>query len=121
MIVIYLWFRFGSVTWGLAAVIALVHDAMVALGFVAAAYFISQLPLFNSVLKVEPFRIDMGIVAALLTVIGYSVSDTIVVFDRIRENRGKLKSVTPTLINTSINQTMSRTLLTVFTVLMTIV
>ena len=59
--------------------------------------------------------VDLPMVAALLTVIGYSVNDTIVVFDRIRENRGKLKTVTGECINNSINQTLSRTLLTSFT------
>lgn len=123
MIVIYLWFRFGNASWGLAAVLGLVHDVLVALGFVVGAYLLCG-PVLGSVfsaLKVQPFRIDMAVVAALLTVIGYSVNDTIVVFDRIRENRGKLTEITPQLVNQSINQTMSRTLLTVFNVLLTIV
>jgi SecD/SecF fusion protein len=54
-------------------------------------------------------------VAAFLTIVGYSVSDTVVVFDRIREVRGKAPEVTPTIINTSINQTLSRTILTSLT------
>ena len=62
------------------------------------------------------FKIDLAMIAAVLTIIGYSVSDTIVVFDRIRENRGKLKTVSYQVINNSINQTLSRTILTVFTV-----
>jgi len=120
MIVIYVWFRFGSVAWGFAAVVALIHDAVVALGFVAGAYLIADSPV-GRLFLVEPFRIDLAIIAALLTVVGYSVNDTIVVFDRIRENRGKLKGVTPQLVNDSINQTMSRTILTVLTVLITLV
>jgi hypothetical protein len=60
----------------------------------------------------------MTLVAAFLTVLGYSVNDTIVIFDRIRENRGKMKSLTPTVINNSINQCMSRTLLTGVTTLL---
>ena len=61
---------------------------------------------------IESFKIDLAMVAAILTVIGYSVNDTIVVFDRIRENRGKLTTVIGAVINNSINQTLSRTLLT---------
>ena len=56
-----------------------------------------------------------GVVAALLTVIGYSLNDTIVVFDRIREVRGKRKDITAEIINTSISQTLSRTILTSLT------
>jgi len=54
-------------------------------------------------------------IAALLTIIGYSLNDTIVVFDRIRENRGKLSNLNPQIISNSINQTLSRTLLTSLT------
>lgn len=113
-IVAYLWLRFGSVQWGLAAVLCLVHDVIIVVGLVAASGW-----LFNTAvgraLGLASFKIDLAMVAALLTVIGYSVNDTIVVFDRIRENRGKLKTVTGECINTSINQTLSRTLLTSFT------
>ena len=72
---------------------------------------------------VEAFLIavDHWIAMALLTIIGYSVNDTIVVFDRIREIRGRLGMVTPQIINNSINQTLSRTLLTAFTVFIVIV
>ena len=59
-------------------------------------------------LKVDPFKIGMTEVAAFLTIVGYSVSDTVGAFDRIREVRGKAPEVTPTIINTSINQTFSR-------------
>ena len=60
-------------------------------------------------------------VAALLTVIGYSVNDTIVVFDRVRENRGKLATVSPRALNASINQTLGRTVLTSTTTLLVVV
>ena len=66
-------------------------------------------------LGLESFKINLPMVAALLTVIGYSVNDTIVVFDRIRENRGRLTTVSEQVINDSINQTLPRTLLTSFT------
>ena len=59
-----------------------------------------------------PFKIDLTTVASILTILGYSINDKIVVLDRIRENRGKLKHVSAELINTSINQTFSRTLMT---------
>ena len=61
------------------------------------------------------FKIDLPMIAAFLTIIGYSLNDTIVVFDRIRENRGKLKALTPAIINSSINQCLSRTVLTSLT------
>jgi SecD/SecF fusion protein len=118
-IVAYLWLRFGSVRWGLAAVICLVHDVIIVVGLVAATGW-----LYNTVvgeaLGLGSFKIDRAMVAALLTVIGYSVNDTIVVFDRIRENRGKLSTVSGQVINDSINQTLPRTLLTSFTTLLVV-
>ena len=71
-------------------------------------------------LLIEPFRIDLGVVAALLTIIGYSLNDTIVILDRIRENRGKLPLPTAPIVNRSINQTVSRTLLTSFTTIVAV-
>lgn len=67
-------------------------------------------------LRLEDFKIDLPTVAALLTLVGYSVSDTIVVFDRIREVRGKNPALTPQMINDSVNQTLSRTILAAATV-----
>jgi SecD/SecF fusion protein len=71
-------------------------------------------------LLIEPFRINLTMVAAVLTVMGYSMNDTVVVFDRIRENRGRLGLVSRHVINDSINQTLSRTLLTGGTTILTI-
>jgi SecD/SecF fusion protein len=113
-IVLYLWLRFGSMQWGLAAVVCLVHDVIVVVGLVAASGWICNSPLGRA-MGISSFKIDLAMVAAILTVIGYSVNDTIVVFDRIRENRGKLKTVSGKCINDSINQTLPRTLLTSFT------
>src|SRR5207302_9411303 len=62
-------------------------------------------------LGLEDFKIDLPAVAALLTLVGYSVNDTIVVFDRIREVRGKNPDLTPKMINDSVNQTLTRTVL----------
>ncbi len=108
-IVAYLWFRFGNWRWGLAAVVCLIHDTVIVVGLVAATGWAYK---YLGWLGIDSFKIDIAMVAALLTVIGYSVNDTIVVFDRIRENRGKLTTVSPLVINTSVNQTLSRTLLT---------
>ena len=107
----YLWFRFGQARWGLAAVICLIHDAVIIVGLVAVSDWLSRLA-FAQWLGIGSFKIDLAMVAAILTIIGYSVNDTIVVFDRIRENRGKLAAVNARIINVSINQTLSRTLLT---------
>jgi SecD/SecF fusion protein len=110
-IIAYLWVRFGSVQWGLAAVICLIHDSVLITGLVAVSGWLSH-TYIGQALGVESFKIDLAMVAALLTLIGYSVNDTIVVFDRIRENRGRLSTVTASMINLSVNQTLGRTLLT---------
>jgi preprotein translocase subunit SecF len=93
----YIAFRFRSASFGSAAVVALIHDTWTTLGLC-------------SLLNVE---ISLTVVAAFLTLIGYSVNDTVVVYDRIRENREKSKRTPLTeLVNRSINQTLSRTVLT---------
>ncbi len=112
--IVYLWVRFGTAQWGLAAVICLVHDAIIMTGMVGLSKWLYTV--LGGALMVEPFKMDLMMVTALLTMIGYSINDTIVVFDRIRENRGKLTTMTPSLINASINQTLSRTILTASTV-----
>ena len=104
-IVIYISWRF-ELQYAIAAIIALIHDVVVTMG----AF---------SVLDKE---FTLVVVAAFLTIIGYSLNDTIVVFDRIRENwrrRGKLSLVS--VINASINQTLSRTLLTSGTTLLVVI
>ena len=110
-IVLYLWLRFGRIQWGLAAVICLVHDVIIVVGLVAATGWIYN-TFLGPLLGIAWFKIDLAMIAAFLTVIGYSVNDTIVVFDRIRENRGKLTTVSAGVIDTSVNQMLARTLLT---------
>ena len=96
-IIVYVAFRFKSGIWGVAGVIALVHDVFITVG------------LF-SILGLE---IDLTVVAALLTLAGYSINDTIVIFDRIRENTVLMRKETiGKIMNTSINQTLSRTIIT---------
>jgi preprotein translocase subunit SecF len=93
---IYIWIRF-QLQWGFAAVAALTHDTLITLGLFSLAGLEMTLP----------------VVAAFLTLIGYSVNDTVVVFDRIRENlRSRSAPSLEGLINTSINQTLSRTIIT---------
>ncbi|MBL6706008.1 MAG: protein translocase subunit SecD [Planctomycetaceae bacterium] len=113
-IIIYVAFRFHRVTFGIAAVAALVHDVLVVLGIVALASLASG-GAFGSLLGLYDFKINLPMIAAFLTIVGYSLNDTIVVFDRIREVRGKNPNLTPEMINTSLNQTLSRTLLTSLT------
>lgn len=120
-ILLYLWVRFQRVSYGLGAVVALVHDVLVALAFVAISYWLAQIPVFGQALAIEPFKINLVMVSALLTIAGYSINDTIVVFDRIREVRGKAPQVTGEMINLSINQTLSRTLLTGLTTILVVV
>jgi len=113
VIMAYIWLRFGNLKYGTATVVAMLHDTLLVLGFLGLSHWIVQFtPWLAKALLIEPFRINLTIVAAVLTVMSYSMMDTIVVFDRIRENRGKFGHVSRKMINDSINQTMSRTLLT---------
>jgi SecD/SecF fusion protein len=114
-IMVYLWFRFGNWTFGLAAVLCLVHDLCFTLGAIAACVYLHDTALGQAI-GIQDFKIDLIAVAALLTLVGYSVSDTIVVFDRIREVRGKNPALTSQMINDSVNQTLSRTILAAATV-----
>ncbi|MGA3129406.1 MAG: protein translocase subunit SecF [Terracidiphilus sp.] len=93
---VYLWFRFQLI-YGVAAVVACFHDTLITVGAFA---------LFSK-------EISLTVIAAILTLVGYSMNDTIVVFDRIRENlRLSRREPLPDLVNRSINQTLSRTVLT---------
>ncbi|MFL5241800.1 MAG: protein translocase subunit SecD [Gemmataceae bacterium] len=121
-ILLYLWFRFGSWTFGAAAVLCLIHDLFFTLGIIAFCHYIHEFaPAFATMLGLQDFKIDLPTVAALLTLVGYSVNDTIVVFDRIREVRGKNPLLTPQMINDGVNQTLSRTLLTSFSVWLVVI
>jgi SecD/SecF fusion protein len=119
-LLLYLWFRFGSWTFGAATVLCLIHDLFFTLGMIAACHYIHG-TFVGRLLGLQDFKIDLPSVAALLTLVGYSVSDTIVVFDRIREVRGKNPLLTPQMINDSVNQTLSRTLLSSLTVWLVVV
>jgi SecD/SecF fusion protein len=124
LITIYIWVRFGSVRYSLVALAALAHDVIIALGMIALAELIYEFPSgakIASSLSVLPFRIDLNTVAALLTIIGYSLNDTIIIMDRIRENRGKLPYANRRVVNLSINQTLSRTVITSGTTLFAVV
>jgi preprotein translocase subunit SecF len=93
---IYLWFRFELI-YGVAAVVAVFHDTLITLGFFA----------------LTDQEISLTVIAAILTLVGYSMNDTIVVFDRIRENlRLSRREALTDVVNRSINQTLSRTVLT---------
>lgn len=102
-IIVYIAFRFSNPIWGISGVIALLHDVFVAI----------------VALIIVGGEIDLVIVAALLTIAGYSINDTIVIYDRIRENLKKFpKLELGKLINISINETLSRTIITSVTVFM---
>jgi preprotein translocase subunit SecF len=101
-ILVYVALRF-QMRFSVGAIAALVHDVIITLG----AF---------SILR---FDFDLSVLAAILAVIGYSLNDTIVVFDRVRENFHKMRKTTPLeVINTSLNQTLSRTIMTSMTTLM---
>lgn len=110
MMGIYIWIRFGSafgarfgLLFGAGAVIALIHDVLVTVG----------------ALMLANYEFDLTVVAALLTIVGFSVNDTVVICDRVRENLRKIKRESlESIINMSINETLSRTILTTSTALM---
>ncbi len=103
-IMCYIWFRFEW-QYGLGGILALIHDAWLTIGF----FSLFQL------------EFNLSSIAAILTIIGYSINDSVVIYDRIRENLRKFKKMPMAeLLNTSINDTLSRTILTVSTVLVAI-
>lgn len=105
VVMLYILFRFTK-HFSVGAVVALIHDVLIVLGIFA----------------VTQWTFDLSVLAALLAVIGYSLNDTIVVSDRIRENFRKIRKATPVaVINTSLNQTLSRTLVTSMTTLFVLV
>ncbi|MGD9857589.1 MAG: protein translocase subunit SecF, partial [Planctomycetaceae bacterium] len=118
-IVGYLWFRFQRVTFGLACAAAIVHDVLFVVGAVAIGAYLSGNPVGN-LFGLEEFKVNMPMIAAFMTIVGYSLNDTIVVFDRVREVRGKNPAMTSEIINTSLNQTLSRTILTSLTTLIVV-
>ena len=117
--IIYLWFRFTKADFGIAAVVAVFHDVLFTLACLPMAYYLSKTPL-GPILGLEDFKLNLSIVAAFMTIIGYSLNDTIVIFDRIREIRGRNPMLTAQMVNDSVNQTLSRTILTAVTVFITV-
>lgn len=104
-IMVYIWFRFDRY-YAVASVVAIVHDVFITLG------------IFSLLSK----DIDLSIIAALLTIVGYSLNDTIVVFDRIRENIHKhSKERLEGVVNLSLNETLSRTVITSLTTLIVVI
>jgi SecD/SecF fusion protein len=111
-IFLYIFLRFSKAKYGWGGIIALIHDATIALG--AFALFHGILP-FN-------MEIDQAFIAAILTLLGYSINDTVIVFDRIREYIQKFPTMKKNdLINAAINSTLSRTIITSLTVFITVV
>jgi preprotein translocase subunit SecF len=102
---LYIWFRFGGAAWGAAATIAVFHDVIITLGLLVLC----------------GYEVTLNVIAALLTLVGYSVNDTIVIFDRVRENlRQRRKEPLDKIINDSVNQTLSRTLISSGTTFLTV-
>ncbi|WP_409433755.1 protein translocase subunit SecF [Litorimonas sp. RW-G-Af-16] len=101
----YIWFRFEW-QFGLGAVMALFHDVILTIG----------------VFSLTQIEFNLSIIAAILTIVGYSLNDTVIVYDRIRENLRKFKKMPlPEVLNLSINDTLSRTILTSMTTLLALV
>jgi SecD/SecF fusion protein len=111
IIMAYIFMRFRDWRYSLGTIVALLHDVLVTLA------------VFSFLRRVVPFplEIDQHFIAAILTVIGFSMNDTIIVFDRVRENGRTMKGADKTtIINRSINDTLSRTVMTSLTVFLTI-
>ncbi len=108
--VIYIRVRFAEYSFGIAAMVALVHDVLVTL---AALTLGNHLGLVNG-------EMNLAMIAVFLTIIGYSVNDTIVIFDRVRENLPRMKVPLREVLNVSINETLSRTIMTSLTVFLAI-
>ena len=104
LMLIYIWVRFKDIRFGTAAVVALVHDVLVVLAFYAIARV----------------SVSTTFIACMLTIVGYSINATIVIFDRIRENNHGLRSAQE-LVNTSITQTLTRSIYTSLTTLVMVV
>ncbi|MDP6990064.1 MAG: protein translocase subunit SecD [Planctomycetota bacterium] len=109
-VVMYIRVRFAEYSYGIAAVLAIVHDVLFVLGVLSV----------TNVTGLLDSEISLPMIAAFLTIIGYSLNDTIVVFDRIRENLPRTKGSLAEILNLSINQTLSRTLLTSITTLVAV-
>jgi SecD/SecF fusion protein len=107
----YIWVRFGSFRFSTATVIGVTFNVIICLGFLSISIPLAS-NAFGAALYIEEYRIDLNVVAGLLTIIGYSLNDTIVILDRVRENRGKRTWISRETVNLSINQTFSRTVLT---------
>ncbi|MGH1368871.1 MAG: protein translocase subunit SecF [Maritimibacter sp.] len=104
-VLVYIWLRFEW-QFSLGAVVALVHDVTLTIG----------------VFSLLQIKFDLAIIAALLTIVGYSLNDTVVVFDRVRENLRRFKKMTlKEVLNLSINETLSRTIMTSVTTLVALV
>ncbi len=104
-ILIYVALRFHEFAYGLGGIVALFHDVVVTFGAIS---------IFN-------IEFSLNVLAVILTIIGFSINDTIVIFDRVRENIKKMrKEDLPTIFNVSINETLGRTILTTGTVMMVV-
>ena len=111
-IIVYIWFRFKKLSFGIASTTGLIHNIGIALMLVVLSTWTASSLGF---LLIDDFKISLTLLAAFLTLIGYSLNDTIVVFDRIRENRGKGQPLTKEIINSSLNSTLARTIMTSIT------
>lgn len=118
---IYIWVRFGSLRYSMACLASTIHDVIAVIGLIAMAEVLNKLsPEFFSNIGIQAYQIDLGMVAAIMTIIGYSLNDSIIILDRIRENRGRLPYATRKVVNDSINQTISRTVITSGTTLVAV-
>ncbi len=111
----YLWVRFQRPYYGLAAMVALAHDVAITLGLLAVCQYVAP---YAGFLGIESFRVGLPEAAGLLAVVGLSLAGTIVVLDRVREVRGKTQLLTEEKVNTSLNQLVGHTVVTLVAMLL---
>ena len=109
-ILIYIRVRFHDVNYGIAACVAVAHDVLFCLGMATLAHWVGLVTI----------ELDLAMIGAFLTIIGYSLNDTIVIFDRVRENLPRVNKPLEEVVDLSINQTLSRTLLTSLTTIIAV-
>jgi preprotein translocase SecF subunit len=115
LLTVYVFVRFGTLRWAVAATVPLFADVIGIVGLLGLAQILYLSPStqnWAAAVGLRPFDLDLAQIAAVLTIVGYSLNDKIIILDRIRENKGKLAYASKKVINDSINQTLSRTCIT---------
>jgi SecD/SecF fusion protein len=115
LLTLYVFIRFGTLRWAIAATVPLFADVIGIVGLLGLAQLLyenASTHNFAVAIGLLPFEVDLAQIAAILTIVGYSLNDKIIILDRIRESKGRSPYASRRVINDSINQTLSRTIIT---------